>query len=180
MPRSICSFQMAELKEIIEEVIMNAFRVAFRSIMPFLMMFAVMGIANGQTDEAGRFAQDRIPNMLGWWISEASVFYFENVDDPSGEPIFGEGQIYINITHQNGRVFAGTVNFDDKLTGAIAPDGTISMQSFGGNDRFLYSAKLQLFAKKEQISGFINTFEDLNRASFPSMATAFFQATRIE
>jgi len=122
---------------------------------------------------------DRAPNMVGEWRGRAQVVYFENIDDSVSQPQFIQtDEFVLTIGAQEGRAFAALGPDGDKLTGVILPGGTLSMQLFGGNDRWFLTGTLTIERGLYVIKGYIHTFEDPTRATYPSMATGHFYLSK--
>lgn len=122
---------------------------------------------------------DTTPNMVGEWRGRGQVVYFENIDDPASQPQFVQTDEWVlTIGTQTGRAFASMGPDGQKLTGVILPDGTLSMHSFGGNDRWFWTGTLTVRRGRYVIEGYVHTFEDPTRATYPSMATAHFSLSK--
>jgi hypothetical protein len=139
----------------------------------------VSGIAFTQggrpTDQASAAAAVvAVPNVVGEWGGQGSEVCFEDVLDPNGQATFSSfsAPTAIVITDQNGRAFAGYQGNGDKLTGAVLEDGTITMQSYGGNNRNFYSGKLLTQRIRRAMAVTMNGYEQVGLASIPSMCTA--------
>jgi hypothetical protein len=85
----------------------------------------------------------RTPNMVGEWRGQAEIVRFEDVNDQAGQPQFGQtNELVVVIGTQTGRMFATPGS--QKLTGVVLPDGTVSMQMCGGNDRWFLTGTLSI------------------------------------
>jgi hypothetical protein len=97
-----------------------------------------------------------IPNMIGRWTADLSGYQFENVADPDCrgdaglqlekcQPLYFAGPGgSIEITHQNGEVFAALWLDDNgvhhQLTGVVSSDGTVSIQAFNPTEQRFFIA----------------------------------------
>lgn len=132
----------------------------------------------------------KIPDVTGQWkftvgVGPAVDVTYENVLDPNGQPVYtvhtnaptGTTGPIIDISSQNGRVFAGhwvsgaTTN---ALTGAIMEDNTITMQASGSINRHLFWGKLFISGKKRTIKATLHGWDDLSLASEPGIDTGYF------
>ncbi len=93
--------------------------------------------------------------------------------------------MFIDVTVQNGRVFAGQGwcpppdSCADKLTGALGEDGTLWMISSGGGDHNVFSGKLSSARRTLEISGVFNSIEDRQAVS-QGMGTYLFKLTKLD
>jgi hypothetical protein len=113
--------------------------------------------------------KDRIPDMTGVWTYETAQYYFEDVTNPKEEPkdrmASSTPEEDWHITHQTGRVFAGTFGFEGegKLTGVILPDGTVSIQIFWASETRIFFTGRMLNTKGISVmAGYFHYFDDFN------------------
>lgn len=116
----------------------------------------------------GKEGEDNwVPDMIGVWTGELAQHYFMNVDDASETPNYIEESTTPeenwHITHQTGRIFAGTygVSGERKLTGVIMEDRTVSIQMFWESEtRIFITGKMTKSGGVLQISGYFHFFDD--------------------
>ena len=93
----------------------------------------------------------------------------------------------MNITTQNGRVFAGN-HYDpdepgDKVTGVLMPDGTVSVQFLldvtGGTDRFFFTGTLAKVRGRYEIKGYGHGYEDVKHCQTARMASFYFSMYKV-
>ena len=107
-----------------------------------------------------------VPNMIGVWATErAAMYFFEDVTDLTCMPVYievvSDPEDYITITHQTGRVFAGTWGDRGKLTGIIMKDRTVSMQMFELSElRCFLTARMTKSGGTLQLEGYSHGFDD--------------------
>jgi hypothetical protein len=88
--------------------------------------------------------------------------------DPNQQPIylqgFSEGDFV--ITEQAGRVFAGTSEHGQKLTGVILPDRTVSIQAFElPEHRVFGTGRLTVSGGRRQLSAYVHLFSDFGASA---------------
>ncbi len=124
----------------------------------------------------GQADGEKIPDMVGVWKGEVSAYVFANVADPeckapaditkaTCQPQFvPQSQALIEITTQNGRVFAGLYvegANPRRLTGVVSPDGTVSVQGFSPTEfRSFASGTLKFTDGIYEIAGKGHGFDD--------------------
>ena len=160
----------------------------------FAVLVAVMGLGflvSGKQSLYGQVPGNRVPDLRGRWDFYAPNFCaFRDVLDKTVPPVpicttqSGTPSV-LRITAQTGRVFAGDhINAPDKLTGFLAPDGTVSIQYFSPSDhemeRIFLTGTLKIQGDKYVISGYAHGYSDLTIASpnRPYMQTIEFYATK--
>lgn len=118
----------------------------------------------------GKEGEDNwVPDMIGVWTGEMAQHYFVDVTDPTETPNYIEesstSEEDWHITHQTGRVFAGTfgVSTERKLTGVIMEDRTVSIQMFWESEtRIFFTGMMTKSGGARQISGYFHYFDDFN------------------
>ncbi len=116
----------------------------------------------------GQAAEDNwVPDMIGEWNSELVAYAYDDVivlpQEPeylAGESLSDDGNIF--ITHQRGRVFAGTFEMGyGVLTGVIIKDRTVSIQFFELSEwRGFVTGRMTKSGGTLQISGYVHGFDD--------------------
>ena len=108
-----------------------------------------------------------IPDMTGEWDSEVVGYAYDKVIELPQTPEYypeaslsDDGNIW--ITHQRGRVFAGTFEMGDGvLTGVIMKDRTVSIQFFELSEfRLFVTGRITKSGDTLQISGYVHGFDD--------------------
>lgn len=118
----------------------------------------------------GKEGEDNwVPDMTGVWTGEMAQQYFEDVTNPTEMPNYIEEsstpEENWRITHQTGRVFAGTFGVSDerKLTGVIMEDRTVSIQMFWESEtRIFFTGMMTKSGGALQISGYFHYFDDFD------------------
>ena len=132
-----------------------------------------------------------IPNLIGTWTGEVVGYFYEDVTDPTCEPLYIEG--FLNdffITHQDGRAFTGTwYEGPDKIkiAGVMLPDRTVSIQDFTpSEERNFFTGRMTKSGGTLQISGYLHSFDDFNHRHWPfkeggkTMASAYVQLVKVD
>ncbi len=105
------------------------------------VLVAVIGLgllASGKLSLYGQAGRYRVPDLTGTWLVNApNGCGYQNILDTTVPPTVWfcgtppDSSTEIEITEQSGRVFAGGhPGASDKLTGYLAPDGSVSVQIF--------------------------------------------------
>ena len=146
-----------------------------------------MSIPISDWSSAQKFAVSKIPNLVGEWKGQLVGYSYEDSGNPANGPEFVQGEISMNITVQNGRVFAGT-HYDpgepgDKLTGVLMPDGTVNIQLLfdvtGGTDRYFVTGTLATVRGGYKITGFLHVYEDVKHSMTARMASGYFSMYKV-
>jgi hypothetical protein len=127
--------------------------------------------------------QAAVPNLIGTWtITTAQGVTYSNVLDPLNAPTFSSEvpAIYIFITDQQGRAFAGyTIDGHGNkvlIVGVIQPDNSMSLQTHNTNSKQFFFGKYSVVNSKPTFKGYFQGYEDVNRTPVsPSMEAAYFE-----
>jgi hypothetical protein len=117
-----------------------------------------------------------VPDLRGTWQGTQSQYEFKDVTINNAAPVFSQGDANLKITTQKGRVFAGRFMQDGKelkVTGAIAPDNTISLQIFKYHSRAFFVGKLTVTAAKFTLSGIVHAYDEMTLSSEPGMSSIY-------
>lgn len=111
----------------------------------------------------GQIGKDNwVPDLTGEWSAEGYGYWFKDVTIYDDKPKYfeGPGDRNLFITHQTGRVFAGTWE-GRKLTGVVLPDRTISIQMFELTElRIFLTGKLTGSRNNLEMQGYVYQFDD--------------------
>jgi len=144
-------------------------------------------IAISDWSSGQKFTVAKIPNLVGEWKGQAVGYSYEDSGNPYNSPQFAQGEVSMNITTQNGRVFAGT-HYDpgepgDKLTGVLMPDGSVSLQFLfdvtGGTDRYFINGTLANVRGRYEIKAHGHTYEDVKHCQTARMASFYFSMYKV-
>ena len=149
----------------------------------FAVLLAVIGLgllASGKLSLYGQVAGVRVPDLRGTWnMYMPSECGFQDVFDYTvpAVPICGtpsDTSTDIVINNQVGRVFGGGhPGARDKLTGFLAPDGSVSIHIFSAtpNEQVFITATLSIGKKSGYVmSGYAHVYSDLTETA-PYMRT---------
>lgn len=133
------------------------------------------------------FAQSQVPDLVGRWTLEAQGYEYPDVRDRGGKPELQQipsGLIFLEITAQNDRVFAGRLSCPGdecagSMTGAVGEAGEIAMVLSDGSDYNTVSGKLSAGEDSLVMSGIVTSVEDLARATSPGISTMRFIARKM-
>jgi hypothetical protein len=132
-----------------------------------------------QTDAAS------IADVRGNWSVIVTMVGFENSFDATEEPRFQRIETRFIVTHQQDRLFAGTMpngsGGGERMIGVVLPDGTLSMQMMalgGGHDRIFLKAALTSENGRYRMTGYGHMFEDLDQTKSPMSGSLQFTATK--
>lgn len=116
----------------------------------------------------GKAAEDNwVPDLIGEWTGEAAIYFYFDVTDPTETPKYAEAPLAHDfaITHQTGRVFAGTWD-ETKVAGVMLPDRTVSIQFLEPPERRCFMiGRITKSGGALQISGFWHFFDDFGLPS---------------
>ncbi len=162
--------------------------IAVVSIVLIVTAISIIIISRGPV--YGQDAEDNwIPDLIGEWYSEAVGYAYEDVIHLPQEPEYFEGESLsddgnIFITHQTGRVFAGTFEEGDGvLTGVIMKDRTVSIQFFELSEfRIFVTGRITKSGDTLQISGYVHAFDDFGIRPEPNteMASGYVRLFKID
>ncbi len=176
----------------------------FFAVVGVLLVVTAISLIIGRGPLYGQAENDNwVPNMIGTWgMSEGVGYYFEDVTDPACIPKYTvssldpdpEAEGYLHITHQTGRVFAGTwwSGSDPdvvvrKLSGVMLPDRTVSIQAFETSEyRIFITGRMTKSGGTLQISGYAHSFDDINHSHGPydpylgTMSSGYAQLIKID
>jgi hypothetical protein len=128
---------------------------------------------------------NRIPDLRGLWNGYVGGCIFQDAYEgyPSGSPPDPNCDAWddtkLNITEQNGSVFAGLGEGPgDKFTGIILADGTVSIQGFdpSNHERILGEGTVSVRGGSYLMTGYMHIFRDPNKLpGAASMGTVYLQ-----
>lgn len=137
----------------------------------FAKMFPVLLVGLGMLLVAS-VSHAAIPNLKGVWAGTVNIVRFENVLQDGGNPVYHKETIKIKITWQNGRVFAGRYmsgEHEEKLTGVIEADNTVTVQTFNEDNRSFFRGKMRVVDGTMTLSGAIAVYEEICLSGSPEM-----------
>jgi hypothetical protein len=115
-----------------------------------------------------------IPDMRGTWQMTVNIVVFENVLKDGVAPVYDRETANIKVTTQKGRVFAGRYLIEgneEKLTGVIEQDNTVTIQLFDHDGRTFLRGKMSVVDGVMFVRGTITGYEEISTTPDPGMTT---------